>query len=148
VTTVVNNNDVVPSLSIGVIRDFHSVALSFREDSSGVLIEIRRRFLAGLWGGGAHASEEEWNWELAVLKTLRAGMTAEKLLPPGEVWVVSRGSEDQMGRVRCRAWVVEDVKRWFGEVRFGGSGFGDHSPRGYEAALEGLKRGVVVEGEV
>jgi hypothetical protein len=92
ITTVVNGNDVVPSLSIGVIRDFHSVALSFREDTSGVLGEVRRRFLAGLWNSstGSANSEDEWNWEIAVLKTLRAGMTAEKLVPPGEVWCVSR----------------------------------------------------------
>ncbi|KAF8250404.1 alpha/beta-hydrolase [Wilcoxina mikolae CBS 423.85] len=77
VTTVVNGNDVVPSLSIGVVRDFHSVALSFREDTDGVLGEVRRRFLRGVFC-------------VAVLKTLRAGMRAEKLVPPGEVWRVRR----------------------------------------------------------
>ncbi|KAF8540043.1 hypothetical protein BDD12DRAFT_680543, partial [Trichophaea hybrida] len=133
VTTVVNGNDVVPSLSIGVVRDFHSVALSFREDTDGVLGEVRRRFLRGVFCASTTGkSEEEWNWEVAVLKTLRAGMRAEKLVPPGEVWRVVR----EGGRVR--AWVVEDVQGRFGEVRFGRGCFGDHSPGAYEEALEGL----------
>jgi len=143
VTTVVNGNDVVPSLSIGVVRDFHSVALSFREDTDGVLGEVRRRFLRGMFGA-PRRSEEEWNWEVAVLKTLRAGMRAEKLVPPGEVWKV-QGEGGVKGKKRVRAWVVEDVQGMFGEVRFGRGCFGDHSPGAYEEALEGLRRGVVGE---
>ena len=152
VTTVVNGNDIVPSLSIGVVRDFHSVALSFREDTGGVLGEVRRRFLKGLWGGRGISSEEEWNWELAVLKTLRAGMTSEKLVPPGEVWRVLSEStcgkgvvagDGKGGRSRVRAWVVEDVERRFGEVRFGGGFFADHHPASYETVLEALRRGVL-----
>ena len=141
VTTVVNGNDVVPSLSIGVIRDFHSVALSFREDSGDVLAEIRRRFLSGLWCG--NSTSEEWSWEVAVLKTLRAGMTAEKLVPPGEVWRVSATDPDAAGKKRVRAWVVEDVENRFGEVTFAKRCFGDHSPGAYEETLEALRRGVV-----
>jgi hypothetical protein len=145
VTTVVNGNDVVPSLSIGVIRDFHSVALSFREDTGGVLDEVRKRFLQGLWGRSA--SQEEWCWEVAVLKTLRAGMTAEKLVPPGEVWRVL-GEKDgsatgTVAKKRARAWVVEDVGARFGEVRFAKRCFGDHSPGAYEETLEALRRGVL-----
>jgi hypothetical protein len=149
VTSVVNGNDVVPSLSIGVVRDFHSVAVSFREDTSGVLGEVRRRIIRGLWG--ARNNEEEWNWEVAVLKTLRASMRAEKLVPPGEVWRVM--SEDTIsksevaggkrGKKRVRAWVVEDVQGRFGELRFTRGCFGDHHPASYEEALEGLRRGVV-----
>ncbi|KAA8894212.1 hypothetical protein FN846DRAFT_434473, partial [Sphaerosporella brunnea] len=147
VTTVVNGNDVVPSLSIGVVRDFHSVALSFKEDTGGVLGEVRKRFVQGLWGRSA--SEEEWCWELAVLKTLRAGMTAEKLVPPGEVWRVL-GEKDGVGlsvlaKKRARAWVVEDVGATFGEVKFAKKCFGDHSPGAYEETLEALSRGVLGE---
>ncbi|KAI5816542.1 hypothetical protein BZA77DRAFT_344139 [Pyronema omphalodes] len=149
VTSIVNGNDVVPSLSIGVVRDFHSVAVSFREDNSGVLAEVRRRIIRGLWG--ARNNEEEWNWEVAVLKTLRASMRAEKLVPPGEVWRVmaedtiakSEVAGGKKGKKRVRAWVVEDVQGRFGELRFTRGCFGDHHPASYEEALEGLRRGVL-----
>jgi len=141
VTTVVNGNDVVPSLSIGVIRDFHSVALTFREDTGGVLAEVRRRVLSGLWYGSS--SGDEWSWEVAVLKTLRAGMTAEKLVPPGEVWRVAASDANAAGKKRVRAWVVEDVEKQFGEVTFAKACFADHSPGAYEETLEALMRGVV-----
>lgn len=204
VTTVVNGRDIVPSLSIGQIRDFHSVALAFHEDTAGVMRDVRKRFFAGLLGGGGwgigviggmgaggkggaggmavggipeEEEDEERAWELAVLKTLRAGMAAEKLVPPGEVWCVSRepfvgggegvgegggrvvvatgGSEGAGGvggegvgdrqKVRCRAWVVQDVPRRFGEVRFAAGMFGDHNPGEYEKTLDGLRRGICDE---
>lgn len=142
ITTIVNGLDVVPCLSIGMVRDFHSVALSFREDTSGVLSEIRRRFLSGFWAA-KNKEEQEFSWELAVLKTLRAGMDAEKLVPPGEVWACRRSEKE--GKVRVTAGVVGSVEDRFGEVRLARGCFGDHSPAEYERTLEALCRGVCGE---
>ena len=76
---------------------------------------------------------------------MRAGMGAEKLVPPGEVWCVRRGEvEGGKGRrkVRVTGGVVRGVEERFGEVRLARGCFGDHSPAEYERTLEALGRGV------
>ncbi|KAL7269221.1 hypothetical protein RUND412_008123 [Rhizina undulata] len=155
VTTVVNGADIVPSLSFGVLRDFQAVALAFKEDTSGttVMSRIRRLVTEKLAARRLFVGDEDDDYLYAVLKTLRAGMVAEKLVPPGEVWwVASEGvfrnrpgvggiaAVEQVTRVRMR--VVGDVEGWFGEVRFGRGMLADHSPGGYENALGMLERGV------
>lgn len=105
-------------------------------------------------------------WAYAALKVLRSSMLSEKLVPPGEVFVVESGralrrdaflaaaEADQhrslglglgLGRPAHRIVLkyVRDVESRFGEVRFGVSMLTDHSPGKYEAALERLMVGVV-----
>lgn len=153
VTTVVHGRDVVPCLSFGIIRDFWTVAVAFKEDTKGAKAEIRRRILDGLSKGSLGGSLDHDDWAFAVMKTLRAVMRAEKLVPPGEVWNVTmdrifekkQGEQGEVrveGKVRVKAVVVEDVKGRFQEVGFGSGMFADHSPKFYEVALDALRRGV------
>ncbi|KAK4039591.1 hypothetical protein C8A01DRAFT_16481 [Parachaetomium inaequale] len=97
------------------------------------------------------AGDDEWAW--ASLRVLRMSMGSEKLVPPGEVFVVEGrpvprrregGGEDHLGQPARRMVLryVRDVERRFGEVRFAGGMLTDHSPARYEAALERLMMGV------
>lgn len=99
ITSVVHGQDLVPFLSLGVLHDFQAVALAFKTDNTDAKSEIKQRVWEALQGGlmdkwtGANnnkseASGEDEQWAFAAFKTLRASMLSEKLLPPGEVFVV------------------------------------------------------------
>ena len=170
ITTVVNGQDLVPYLSLGLLRDLQAIALAFKTDTSNAKGEVRTRvweaFTAGLtdrvYGTRpGHLREEDDQWAYSALKSLRASMLAPKLMPPGEVFVIetqkvlqrevfrgtdghSAGTAD-LGRPATRAILklIEDVEGRFGEIRFGGSMLGDHSPGRYEVSLAALGRGVL-----
>ncbi|KAL2020482.1 hypothetical protein VTK56DRAFT_8367 [Thermocarpiscus australiensis] len=120
ITTVVNGNDLVPYLSLGVLHDFQAVALALKTDNSDAKAELRRRMWQALRAGAGRAwrgddeafsfaqqmcgegkKEDSTSWAYALLKVLRAGMTGHKLLPPGEVFVV-----ESMRVLRRDAFVV------------------------------------------
>lgn len=102
ITTVVNGQDVVPSLSLGVLHDFHAVSVVFKSDTSGAKSHVRSRVWEGITQSiankfhvndppsfihaGDGVGEDEWAW--TALKSLREDMIAPKLTPPGEVFVV------------------------------------------------------------
>lgn len=98
ITSVVHGQDLVPYLSLGVLHDFQAVALSFKTDNADAKQEIKQRVWDALQGGlmdkfGAGGREqkekgEDEEWAFAAFKTLRASSMSEKLLPPGEVFVV------------------------------------------------------------
>lgn len=189
ITTVVNNADIVPCLSLGILHDFRTVALHLKTDTSDALGALKTR----VWQRVANAvkssfynntkgppppehmagdglGEDTWAW--AALKTLRAAMVNDKLVPPGEVFVVETtrvfdrldpdvareavfGPDDSkddrteklyraLGRpaTRVQFKLIRDVETRFGELRFGRDMFGDHSPGRYEAALAALERGI------
>ena len=188
VTTIINNGDVVPYLSLGNIRDFQSIALAFKHDSRDAKGEMRRRvweslrksvrdktglgniesFFARDWSGQNQSpvSDDEWPW--TALESLRAGLKAPKLLPPGECFIVERkavlqrfafveGSNVNTNGSRAtttqqaksfkpashiRVTHVKDVARRFAELRFQSSMFLDHMPSRYERILETLENGV------
>ncbi|TVY39854.1 Sn1-specific diacylglycerol lipase beta [Lachnellula subtilissima] len=173
ITTIVNNQDLVPYLSLGVLHDLQACALAFKTDDSGAKGEVRNRVWAGMTGafrdkwysgnepeGMGIEKEEDDEWAYATLKTLRAAMLSAKLVPPGEVFVVEscpvlkrdafvRGGAGEgsagLGAPATRAVLryVRDVEKRFGELRFGGSMLLDHSPGRYEASLGALGRGVL-----
>ncbi|TVY80999.1 Sn1-specific diacylglycerol lipase beta, partial [Lachnellula suecica] len=145
ITTIVNGQDLVPYLSLGILHDLQAVALAFKTDDSGAKGEVQNRVWAGItgafrdkWYGGdglgmGVGKEEDDAWAYATLKTLRAAMLSTKLLPPGEVFIVEscpvlkrdafvdRG-EGGLGKPAVRAVLkyVRDVEKRFSEVRFGG----------------------------
>ncbi|KAF7504936.1 hypothetical protein GJ744_001583 [Endocarpon pusillum] len=187
ITTIVNSNDIVPSLSLGILHDFRTVALNLKHDTTGAIAALKSR----VWDRVRHAAqsafyvdsgvppppentagdglgEDTWAW--AALKTLRAGMTSEKLVPPGEVFVVEtmRVFDRQpqqlslpqggilgdsatervfksLGRpaTRVQMKLIRDVEGRFGELRFGSRMFSDHSPARYEASLAALGTGIL-----
>ncbi|KAK3331147.1 hypothetical protein B0H66DRAFT_90902 [Apodospora peruviana] len=117
ITSIVNGNDMVPYLSLGVLHDFQAVALAFKTDNNEAKVEVRQRIweafqsgIADKWYGssgvdaasasssfkkgkdvpGADPSTEvgDDQWAYAALKVLRASMMSTKLLPPGEVFAI------------------------------------------------------------
>ncbi|KAI9701132.1 MAG: hypothetical protein M1836_001801 [Candelina mexicana] len=170
ITTVVNGQDIFPSLSLGTLHDFQAVAFAFKTDTSNAKSEIRNRVWEGLTGRARgrpislvdERGGDYWVW--SALKSLRAGMLSPKLVPPGRVYIVethsvlqrdafvprmaSSGSElPSLGRPATRVILtkVKDVEARFGELRFGSGMFGDHSPGRYETSLEALEEGVFDE---
>lgn len=168
ITTIVNKNDLVPYLSLGTLHDLQAVALAFKTDSSGASSRVRARVWESLrsglleqWYRGDysdphHSSEEDDQWAWATLKTLRASMQSEKLVPPGEVFQVETTRVLQrnaftarekrgLGRPATRAVLryVRDVEAVFAEVQFKGGMLGDHSPGRYENSLKALATGVL-----
>ncbi|KAK4161430.1 hypothetical protein QBC43DRAFT_96597 [Cladorrhinum sp. PSN259] len=168
ITSIVNGNDLVPYLSLGVLHDFQAISLAFKTDNNQAKDEVRQRILKALhdgfshqWHGSGHkpadsqqADDEQWAY--AALKVLRASMMSQKLVPPGEVFVVETtrvlrrdafllDGEEHFGRPAHRVVLryVRDVEKRFREVRFGMSMLTDHSPGMYEDALTKLKAGVM-----
>ncbi|PGH07460.1 esterase/lipase [Blastomyces parvus] len=102
ITTVVNGQDVVPTLSLGVLLDFHAVSMAFKSDMSDAKAHVRSRVWESITArlvnkfyidrppllvhAGDRVGEDSWAW--ATLKSLRETLVAPKLLPPGEVFVV------------------------------------------------------------
>ncbi|KAL2354608.1 hypothetical protein BJ546DRAFT_843706 [Cryomyces antarcticus] len=173
VTSVVNNHDFVPYFSIALLHDLQAIALAFKADTGDAKGEIKRRVWDGVVGGlkgawrqgvrdGAamqvEGGGEEDHWPWAALKSLRACMLSDKLVPPGDVFVVETTSVLQRdaftgkgrsgpkiaGRPATRAKLIyiHDIETRFREIRFGARMFSDHSPVGYQRALEVLERGV------
>lgn len=123
ITTIVNGQDIVPSLSLGILHDMHTAASSFKEDASGAKLHIRTRLRESLRqsiihkfyvnqpplvvNAGDGVGEDAWAWK--TLKLLRDEMRAPKLMPPGEVFVV-----ETMRVLQRDAFTVPD---------FGGDGY-------------------------
>ncbi|TKA65543.1 hypothetical protein B0A49_08199, partial [Cryomyces minteri] len=195
VTSVVNNHDFVPYFSIALLHDLQAIALAFKADTGDAKGEIKRRVWDGVVGGlkgawrqgvrdGAavqvEGDGEEDHWPWAALKSLRACMLSDKLVPPGDIFVVETTSvlqrdafvaasaptstsrtthpadddanETAKGRpgpkiagrpaTRAKLIYIHDIETRFREIRFGARMFSDHSPVGYQRALEALERGV------
>ena len=105
ITTVVNASDIVPSLSLGTLHDFRTVALHLKGDTSDayhmMMTRIWRRVRSFLQFdtdamqngpplpedlAGDGIGEDQWAWKL--LQQLRDSMTNFKLVPPGEVFIL------------------------------------------------------------
>ncbi|KAJ3160547.1 hypothetical protein HDU88_007901 [Geranomyces variabilis] len=103
ITSVIYRHDIVPCLSLGLIRDFRNVAVNLCNEQGmaerviGKVLGVFKSYPAGAGpppesqsastspGSSAPPSEDDlYYW--ALLKTLRADMRAEKLYPPGEVY--------------------------------------------------------------
>ncbi|KAJ6151245.1 hypothetical protein N7470_007839 [Penicillium chermesinum] len=167
ITTVVNGQDVVPTLSLGILHDMHTVSLAFKSDISGAKSHVRQRLHQRLRESIIHKFYvnqpplDAWAWK--TLGLLRDEMRAPKLQPPGEVFVVETmrvlqreaftpapdfaGSDGypRLGRPATRVQMrfIRDVDAWFGELRFASGMLSDHNPARYETSLAALARGVV-----
>ena len=159
ITTVVQGNDIVPYLSIGVLHDFQSVAAAFRKENGPPITAfwqslgtaLHNSFKRNWWTVVQTPQDEDWAY--AWLKTLRSQMSSPKLLPPGEVLVLQglpvlmrdaslagQPTTVQGGR-RVVLSYVRDVETRFREIRFGLNVLTDHNPSRYEDALNMLRLG-------
>ncbi|TPX46572.1 hypothetical protein SeMB42_g03645 [Synchytrium endobioticum] len=90
ITCVVFRNDVIPCLSLGLIRDFKTVAVALAQER-GTAEKVISRALH-IFRGSVPSdwdSDPDDVWEWALLKTLRAGMSADKTFPPGTIYWIS-----------------------------------------------------------
>nr|XP_031860024.1 uncharacterized protein CI109_004632 [Kwoniella shandongensis]KAA5527096.1 hypothetical protein CI109_004632 [Kwoniella shandongensis] len=110
ITSVIQDVDVVPTLSLGGMKDFKNVALTLSEEGNvaeeivGRVIGIYKRKFefqkdgqspssGGAGGGGMNMdmpTDEEVlsDWMVSLIKTMRADMDNDKLLPPGMVYIM------------------------------------------------------------
>ncbi|OAA53291.1 Lipase, class 3 [Cordyceps fumosorosea ARSEF 2679] len=167
ITTVVHGDDLVPHLSLGILHDFQALSLAFKDKENATKAEIRRRMwatfqnnLSDAWHSGnesrAVPGNDDDKWMLPALAALRENFKCERLVPPGEVFVIESypvlrreafllNGEGLLGRPATRVILkyVRDVETRFLEPRFGTSMLTDHSPANYENALNKMKLGVV-----
>jgi len=135
---------------MGMIRDLRTIAVVLK-DSPDFLEESRRKIIGNLFNQPLTPEDETYLFD--VLMTLRSEMIADKLVPPGQVLVVSseehysvdkRGTAGMSADLRITARDVgESSERRFGEVWFAKGMFSDHSPKHYEFVLNALQRGVI-----
>lgn len=175
ITTIVNGQDVVPTLSLGNLHDLQAISLAFKHDMAEAKDYVRSR----VWDRITHTivnrfymyqppllvqagdgvGEDSWAW--TTLTSLRGNLSSNKLLPPGEVFVVETmrvlqrdafttdasapDGSPRLGRPATRVQLkyIRDVEARCREIRFGSGMFGDHSPARYEASLAVLARGVL-----
>ena len=105
ITSVVNAGDIVPCLSLGTLHDFRTAAVHLKHDTSDAVNQVKARVWQRIMHtfslsapsatpgppapefiAGDGVGEDTWAW--ATLKILRAAMNNDKLVPPGEVFVV------------------------------------------------------------
>ncbi|KAI7852929.1 hypothetical protein BDC45DRAFT_511843 [Circinella umbellata] len=95
VTSVVHGYDIVPCLSLGLLRDFKNVAVSLYQEAS-VADDILRRVI-GRSGNNTedknttrngHDEDENDQWYWAMIKTMRADMREDKLYPPSTIYLI------------------------------------------------------------
>ncbi|KKA28510.1 hypothetical protein TD95_002889 [Thielaviopsis punctulata] len=171
ITSVVHGCDVVPYLSLGVLHDFQALAAAFKTEGGAaraalakyVSDQVQSEVLSRWYGSaGTYKPPAEdrvvpggkAGWAEDLLGTLRAAMQSDKLVPPGEVFVVESTSvlrrdvgvadSGLLGAPAKRIVLryVSDVAGRFKEMRFRPSMLIDHSPSRYEETLNRLRVGV------
>ncbi|KAI9012575.1 hypothetical protein CLU79DRAFT_798188 [Phycomyces nitens] len=160
VTSVVHGYDFVSGLSIGLLKDLKNVAQTLHTESN-ITDEIIGRLIGQQTNkifqptGPFKVPDEEYTeddqWFWALIKTMRADMTGEKIYPPSTIYHIesmphSNHPRDPSTRLGAEAHTVvlsrcEDVKARFSEIVFTKSMFMDHSPNVYEKAIRQLCRG-------
>jgi hypothetical protein len=148
---------------MGILRDLRRVAILLKELPE-LFDESRRRLSAGFFGQNAPSTEDD-EYLFDVLNKIRREMTAEKLVPPGKVIVITSEEhysvdtraissemassntdevkEQRLADMRVTARDMGEIlERRFGEIWFGKGMFSDHSPKRYEFLLEALGRGI------
>ncbi|KAJ3355991.1 hypothetical protein HDU91_005609 [Kappamyces sp. JEL0680] len=156
VTTFIYRHDIVPCLSLGLVRDFRNITVSLAHEegmAESVIAKVLGVFKQDL---EPQTRERDDLWYWALLKTLRADMKADKLYPPGRVfWIngqetgfaaeepASHSSDkgkSSSATTPLSICEVEDVELAFSEVLFSTSMFTDHSPHHYEGSLQLLSK--------
>lgn len=103
ITSIIQNADVVPTLSLGVLRDLKNIAVTLFEER-GIAEEIVGRVMGlnrSKFGAESAAGEEQMqaDWMMSLIKTMRADMDNDKLFPPGSVYIMVSASL-RSGRAR------------------------------------------------
>ncbi|KAJ3225469.1 hypothetical protein HK099_006742 [Clydaea vesicula] len=157
ITSVINGDDLVSTISIGLVRDLKAVSLHLLDEKNKGLSEK----IIGKTLGFAMLDEkkeedleilleqDEWFWK--IMQELRnKSMSSLKLYPPGEVYwcsvangvaIVEKESNKLEKRVytkRVQMHKCVDVREMFSEPRFSKRMITDHSPGSYEETISSL----------
>jgi hypothetical protein len=152
ITSIIQNADVVPTLSLGVLRDLRNIAVTLFEER-GVAEEIVARVM-GLKRGASDDAQADWM--MSLIKTMRADMDNDKLFPPGSVYIMEyfdvfvtsdeagpashSSSKQQAQRVILRQ--CDSVEERFREPLFSKTMLNDHLPSHYERSTQLLYEGL------
>ncbi|BEI85067.1 hypothetical protein CcaverHIS002_0504680 [Cutaneotrichosporon cavernicola] len=149
ITSIIQNADVVPTLSLGVLRDLRNIAVTLFEEG-GVAEEIVAR-VTGLKRDSSDNAQADWM--MSLIKTMRADMDNDKLFPPGSVYIMeyfdvfvtvdtdgSHSSKQQAQRVILRQ--CDSVEERFREPLFSKTMLNDHLPSHYERSTQLLYEGL------
>ncbi|ORX80120.1 alpha/beta-hydrolase [Basidiobolus meristosporus CBS 931.73] len=159
VTSIVNHYDIVPCLSLGLLKDFKNVAMSLYEEGQ-IADQIISSVLGIHTGDSIYSNisrknsdplagdpDRDWFWSL--IKTMRADMSSEKLYPPGVLYLLDTKptldvgpSQPAIPATRVTMHRCENVEDRFSEILFSKSMLLDHSPRSYEDTIALLVRGL------
>ncbi|KAI9317594.1 hypothetical protein BX666DRAFT_2112010 [Dichotomocladium elegans] len=154
VTSIVHGYDIVPSLSLGLLKDFKNVAVSLSQESSvadDIISRVIGRYRKNDENSNSNDDHDQWFW--ALIKTMRADMGADKLYPPSTVYLVESTAQfvqqhtsGGLKKKHKRAHNIvfhkcEDVQTRFSEIVFSRTMFMDHAPNMYENAIHNLTQG-------
>ncbi|GMK55768.1 hypothetical protein CspeluHIS016_0208240 [Cutaneotrichosporon spelunceum] len=148
ITSIIQNADVVPTLSLGVLRDLRNIAVTLFEER-GVAEDIVARVM-GLKGD---TDDAQADWMMSLIKTMRADMDNDKLFPPGSVYIMEyfdvfvtgdtdgeHSCKQQAQRVILRQ--CDSVEERFREPLFSKTMLNDHLPSHYERSTQLLYEGL------
>ncbi|ORX38577.1 hypothetical protein BD324DRAFT_367527 [Kockovaella imperatae] len=171
IVSVVHGSDVVPTLSLGVLRDLKNVALTLFEEGLvaeeivGRVIGVYQRKFAfqrdetGVVSLPASNDQALSDWTMSLIKTMRADMDNDKLYPPGNVYLIEyfdvcqtiheRSTDTSTGQSvserKARRVILrhcESVQERFREPLFTKTMLNDHLPLHYERSTQLLADGL------
>lgn len=122
ILSLVNKNDIVPSLCHGAILDIKSIGLMLKETP-----EYYAKIIDGILTNTVNADQE--------LQHLRNTADHMKLFPPGRVWIMSENDNKEL-----KMQEVLDVRQRFREVTFAFGMITHHPLSSYIHSLENLGR--------
>ncbi|KAJ3104281.1 hypothetical protein HK100_004081 [Physocladia obscura] len=153
VSTLVNGDDIVPTLSVGLVRDMKAVTMSLLDSENRGLSERIIWKTLGFQASaarGSSASEpnegDDYFWD--VLTRLRGSMQNERLFVAGTAyWMVSSETVASSSTDTKSTWHVtfercDDVREMSQEPRFSSHLISDHFPTNYEQTLGALLQAV------
>ncbi|KAI8832078.1 Alpha/Beta hydrolase protein, partial [Chytriomyces cf. hyalinus JEL632] len=149
-TTLIHGDDMIPTMSVGLIRDLKTVTFHLLDPiNRGLSEKIMARTLA-LQATQRTASTEEQDFFFNVISQLRGSMQNDRLYPSGTVYWVShqqgvRGDGSVSSQVILRR--CEEVKEICHEPVFSAKMMSDHIPKNYEDCMEALLAAIALRKE-
>ncbi|TPX53689.1 hypothetical protein CcCBS67573_g09669, partial [Chytriomyces confervae] len=154
-STIVNGDDIVPTLSVGLVRDMKAVTMSLLDTQNRGLSEriiwktLGFQATGGNQGNSKGERGEDYFWD--VLSQLRGSMQNERLYVAGNAYnmvssetVTTDVATQQQTKSTFRVTLerCDDVTQMSQEPRFSSRLISDHLPPSYEKTMAGLMRAV------
>ncbi|KAJ3340528.1 hypothetical protein HDU83_007021 [Entophlyctis luteolus] len=150
VSTLINRDDIVPTLSVGLVRDMKAMTMAMLDAGNRGLSERiiwkMMGFQVSHIGTSANKEREDYFWEVS--SKLRESMQNERLFVAGlSYWMSSSEIVTTEADKQVLSWHVilekiNDVREMSQEPRFSSRLISDHIPTFYEQTLDALNHGV------